>query len=156
MGEQLQQASGEFHITPWEALLREVRRSAYRTAWLDQRVDAEVQRERELVHEADESDRQVQAAELRRWLQESRRERMHFVRVAKTAVDAGLAERYVQSIEIEARLIARVLERSIGVLDLTFEQKQLVALELRDALSDVSTELQHRHTAVAALPKRTE
>jgi hypothetical protein len=156
MGERLQRASGEIGITPWEALLAEVRRAAYRTTWLDQRVDDEVSRENQLAHESEEDQRLGQAAEVRKWLAESRKERMHMTRVAKMAVDAGLAERYVQSIEVEARLIAKVIERSVGVLDLTYEQKQRVALELRDALADVSTELHERHSAVAALPKRTE
>jgi hypothetical protein len=117
-------------------------------------VDDERQREDELRHESELDAQREQAAELRRWLAESRKERMHMARVAKAAVDAGLAERYVQSIEIEARLIARVLERSIGVLDLTYDQKRAVALKLREELESVSIELQQRHAAVAALPKR--
>lgn len=155
MGRKLTEASGEIDLTPWDALLYEVRRTGYRTVWLDQRLDEEVTRERQLEHETEESDRRGQAAEVRKWLAESRKERMHLARVSKAAVDAGLAERYVQSIEIEARLIAGVLERAIGVLDLTYEQKRAVALELRDALSDVSTELHQRHGAVANLPRST-
>lgn len=155
MGQRLQQASGELPISPWDALLTEVRRSAYRSMWLDQRVDDERQREDELRHESEPNAQREQAAELRRWLAESRKERMHMARVAKAAVDAGLAERYVQSIEIEARLIARVLENSIGVLDLTYDQKRAVALKLREELESVSAELQQRHAAVAALPKRS-
>src|SRR5690606_15367344 len=113
LGEMLQRASGEYDVTPWDALLIEVRRAAYRTAWIDQRLEEEISRERQLTHEAGEAERLMQAAEVRRWLAESRKERAHLVRVSKAAVDAGLAERYVQSVEIEARLIAQVLERSI-------------------------------------------
>lgn len=154
MGQRLQQASGEISTSPWDALLAEVRRSAYRTMWLDQRLDDEVQRENELRDESELDHQREQAAEVRKWLAESRRERMHMARVSKAAVDAGLAERYVQSIEIEAKLIARVLENSIGVLDLTYDQKRAVALQLREELESVSAELQQRHAAVAALPKR--
>lgn len=151
LGEMLQRASGEYNVTPWDALLIEVRRAAYRTAWIDQRLEEEISRERQLAHEVGEAERLMQAAEVRRWLAESRKERAHMARVSKAAVDAGLAERYVQSIEIEARLIAQVLERSISVLDLTYEEKQRVALELRDALQDVTAELHARHSAVKAI-----
>lgn len=139
--------TGESPVTPWDALLAEVRRSAYRTSWLDQRINEEASRERELAHEAEEEHRFAIASELRKWLVESRRERMHLARISKAAVDAGLTERYVRGIEVEARLIARVLERAVGVLELTMEQKRAVALELRAALEEVTVELHERYVA---------
>lgn len=154
MGERLDTARGEVRITPWDALLLEVRRSAYRCLWLDQKLDDQISRERQLEHESTEQDRVAQAVEVRKWVETSRRERLHLARVAKAAIDAGLSERYVRSIEIEAKLIARVIERSLGVLELTEGQKREVALELRAALQDISVELQERHAAVAALPQK--
>lgn len=146
MGTKLRQASGELDVSPWEALLHEVRRAAYRAAWLDQQLDAEANRHAQLEHETDAADRWASAAEVRRWTEESRRERTHLARVTKTAIDAGLAERYVQSIEADARLITRIVGSAIGVLDLTPEQQLEVSAALREALREASTELHTRHT----------
>lgn len=145
MGTKLRNATGELDVSPWQALLHEVRRAAYRAAWLDQQLDAEAQRHTELVHETEQADRWASAAEVRRWTEESRRERTHLARVTKTAIDAGLAERYVQSIEADARLITRIVGRAIGVLDLTPEQQLDVSAALREALREASTELNTRH-----------
>jgi hypothetical protein len=145
MGTKLRNATGELDVSPWQALLQEVRRAAYRAAWLDQQLDAEAQRYVELEHETEQADRWAGAAEVRRWTEESRRERAHLARVTKTAIDAGLAERYVQSIEADARLITRIVGKAIGVLDLTPEQQLDVSAALREALREASTELNTRH-----------
>lgn len=145
MGTRLKNATGELEVSPWEALLHEVRRAAYRAAWLDQQLDAEANRAAQLEHEVETTDRWAGAAEVRRWTEESRRERVHLARVTKLAIDAGLAERYVQSIEADARLITRIVGKAIGVLDLTPEQQLEVSGALREALREASTELHTRH-----------
>lgn len=147
MGTQLRNATGEHSISPWDALLLEVRRSSYRASWIDQRVETEAAKERELVHEADDDQRRGQAVELRRWLDQSRKERTHMAKIAKAAIDAGLSQRYVQSIEVEARTIARVLGKAIGALDLTREQQQLAADVLRSEMHVVAEELHERHNS---------
>lgn len=145
MGTRLKNATGELSVSPWDALLLEVRRAAYRAAWLDQQVDAEASRSSQLEHETEDADRWAGNAEVRRWTDESRKERVHLARVSKMAIDAGLAERYVQSIEADARMITQVVGRAIGVLQLTPDQQLDVSQALREALREVSTELNIRH-----------
>lgn len=149
--------TGEIDMTPWDALLSEVRRSSYRAAYIDHRVADEDQRERQLKDEHDsEAARFDHAAEVRRWLDQSRKERTHLLRVSKAAIDAGLSEKYVHSIQIEAQLIVKVVERALDVVDLTYDEKEAVALEMRDALRDVSTELFNRHGLVPVTQGKVE
>lgn len=145
MGTKLKNATGELDVSPWQALLSEVRRAAYRAAWIDQQLDAEASHATQLAHETEAADRWAGSAEVRRWTEESRRERVHLARVSKMAIDAGLAERYVQSIEADARLITRIVGKAIGVLDLDSEQQLEVSGALREALREASTELNVRH-----------
>lgn len=138
--------TGKLDTSPWDALLTEVKRTAYRVAYIDHRATDEHNRESQLRHEYDtEADRREHNAEVRRWLDQSRRERAHLLKVSKAAIDAGLSERYLHSIQVEAEMIARVVNRSINVLDITYEQRELVAMEMREALMDVSAELYERH-----------
>jgi hypothetical protein len=41
--------SGELNVSAWDAITSEVRRSAYRAAWIDERIDLEAKRERALM-----------------------------------------------------------------------------------------------------------
>jgi hypothetical protein len=45
-------------------------------------------------------------------------------RTAKAAVDAGVAERLVRQVELEGRLVAEVLGRTLDRLELGPEQRQ--------------------------------
>lgn len=154
---------GELDTTPWEGILTEVRRSGYRAAWIDERVEQEAQAERELMAQADEWDdaekfKRVQLAqsrELREWVRLSREERSHGAQVARAAVSAGLSERYIESVQAEAKMIAGVLQRALQAAELTDEQWLAATAELRVALAEVGRELSARHAAVGGrIPER--
>ena len=98
----------ELNISPWEALLKSVRLSAGRVEWVDVQL-----REATMRNDGEES-----AAEVRMWLKESREERSHLAKVSKAAIDAGVAERLVRNIEMEGKLVAEVLGRTLDALDL--------------------------------------
>jgi hypothetical protein len=118
----------ELNVTPWEALLKSVRVAAARTAWVDAQLADAVRR----------NDGEPGAAEVRGWLKESRLERTLLARMAKSAVDAGVAERLVRQTELEGEIVAEVIGRVIDKLALSQEQRiaafdeahrQLLALE---------------------------
>lgn len=148
--------SGEANVSPWDFLLAEVRRSAYRSQWVDQRVEVETQHDRELGNRAAEWDdadkyermRMAQGRELREWIKLSREERAHGAQVARAAVSAGLSERYIESVQAEAQMIANVLQRALQAAQLSPEQWLDATEELRIALAEVGRELNERHASV--------
>jgi hypothetical protein len=146
LGQELRAITGELDISPWDALLLEVRRTCYRVAWVDQRVEAELERERQLEPDAGHfhEDVVMVRTEMKRWMAESRNERRHLARVAKAAIDAGIAAHIVRNAELEARTIAWVLGQSLDVLELDDDARGRAALALRRALEDVSTERRGR------------
>lgn len=101
----------ELNVSPWEALLKSVRLSAGRVEWVDAQL-----REATRKNDGEES-----APEVRMWLKESRDERTHLAKVAKAAIDAGVAERLVRNVEMEGQLVAEVLGRTLDALDLPAE-----------------------------------
>jgi hypothetical protein len=105
----------ELHVSPWDALLLATRLAAGRVAWVDQ----------QLVEATRAADGDAAGSTVRRWLDESRRERALLARTAKAAVDAGVAERLVRQVELEGRLVAEVLGRTLDALELTAEQRQV-------------------------------
>lgn len=118
----------ELNVTPWEALLKSVRVAAARVAWVDAQLADAVRR----------NDGGEAAPEVKGWLKESRLERTLLARVAKAAVDAGVAERLVRQTELEGEIVAEVLGRVLDKLGLPPEQRvlafdeahrQLLALE---------------------------
>lgn len=151
--------SGELQISPWDSLLTEVRRSAYRIEWIQARVEAEAERERNLARQEGEWDKirdyqmavMNQSRELREWIKLEREERAHGAAVARGAVSAGLSERYIESVQAEARMIANVLQRALQAADLTPEQWHAATEELRVALADVGRELQARHSGISPI-----
>lgn len=125
----------ELNVSPWDALLLSTRLAAGRVAWVDQQL-AEATR-------AADGDQSVAA--VRGWLKESRLERTLLARTAKAAIDAGVAERLVRQVELEGRLVAEVLGRTLDQLELTAEQRQtafayahaeLLQIEANDVTSD--------------------
>lgn len=118
----------ELNVTPWEALIKSVKLAAGRVAWVDIQLKEAVQR----------NDGNASSPEVRVWLKESRDERMMMARVAKAALDAGVAERVVRQVELEGEIVAEVLGRVLDKLGLPAEQRvlafdeahrQLLALE---------------------------
>jgi hypothetical protein len=106
--------SREENISPWDALLRATRLAANRVAWVD----------RQLAELVAANDGDVLSAPVRAGLKESRLERTLLARTAKAAVDAGVAERLVRQVELEGKLVAEVLGRTLDALELTAEQRQ--------------------------------
>lgn len=154
---------GELNVSPWESILTEVRRSAYRASWVDDRVEQEAQAERDLIANGDtwgDEDKFkrlqfAQSRELREWIKLSREERAHGAQVARAAVSAGLSERYIESVQAEAKMIASVLQRALQAAELTDEQWLAATGELRVALAEVGRELNARHAAVGGrIPER--
>lgn len=109
------QVAREEGISPWDALLRATRLAANRVSWVDL----------QLANAVAASDGDEATPAVRAWLKESRNERNLLARTAKAAVDAGVAERLVRQVELEGRLVAEVLGRTLDALELTAEQRQL-------------------------------
>lgn len=148
--------AGELQVSPWDAMLQEVRRSAYRVEWIQARVEAEAERERDLARQEGEWDKirdyqmavMNQSRELREWIKLEREERAHGAMVARGAVSAGLSERYIESVQAEARMIAEVLRRALNAANLSADQWEAATAELRVALADVGRELKARHEGI--------
>jgi hypothetical protein len=130
------QVAHEENISPWDALLRATRLAANRVAWVDL----------QLAEAVAASDGNQAVPAVRAWLKESRNERNLLARTAKAAIDAGVAERLVRQVELEGRLVAEVLGRTLDALELTAEQRQtafatahreLLALEASEGPSGI-------------------
>lgn len=155
-GPALRPWAGELNVSPWEAILGEVRRAAYRAAWIDERVNLDARRERSLI-ESDGVDFEkasdfelavrIRSEELRQWIEQSRKERAHLTKVAADAVRAGLSERYIDSLRAEARMIAQALTRALDAAELTAEQRAAASAALREALADMGPILAARQDA---------
>jgi hypothetical protein len=154
---------GELDVSPWDGMLTEVRRSGWRAAWLDERVEQEAQADRDLGAQADnfpdeEKYKRLQLAqsrELREWVRLSREERSHGAQVARAAVSAGLSERYIESVQAEARNIASVLQRALQAAELSDEQWMAATAELRAGLAEMGRELSSRHASMGGkFPER--
>ena len=150
--------SGELNVSPWDAILSEVRRSAYRAAWIDERVDLEARRERALI-DSDGGDFEkatdyeiavrLRGDELRQWIEQSRKERAHLTKVAADAVRAGLSERYIDSLRAEAQMIARALTKALDAADLDATQRARASEALREALAEMGPILAQRQDSMA-------
>lgn len=109
----------ELNISPWEALLKNVRLAAGRVAWVDEQLSQVVR----------SNDGDMNKPEVARWLKESRLERTLMAKMAKAAIDGGVAERLVRQTELEGQLVAAAVVAALDKLDfLTIEQRTL-ALE---------------------------
>lgn len=148
--------AGELSVSPWEAILSEVRRAAYRAAWIDERVNLEARRERALMESEGAGFEKmsdyviavrIESEELRAWIEQSRKERSHLTKVAADAVRAGLSERYIDSLRAEARMIAQALTRALDAADLSAAQRARASEALREALADMGPILAARQDA---------
>jgi hypothetical protein len=108
----------ELDINPWEALLKNVRLAAGRVAWVDEQLSEAVRR----------NDGDMNKPEIARWLKESRLERTLMAKMAKAAIDGGVAERLVRQTELEGQLVAAAVLAALDKLELSIEQRTL-ALE---------------------------
>lgn len=121
-------------MEPHEALLEEVRRTAGHVYWL-----------RDKIREMDDSDLWQYSkhdehgsryyATRSVWLELYQQERAHLVRVSKTAIDAGVAERAVRVAEKQAQLLASAISNILNDLGVSNDprapeivRRELVAL----------------------------
>jgi len=104
----------EEDISPWDALLREVKQAAGEVAWLQKKVS-------EAPDDASLLDPEGYAS----WLQQWREARKELVRTAKIAIACGIEERAVQIMEQQAMNIAMILNAALASLDLDPEQEAL-------------------------------
>lgn len=157
-GVTLKPFSGELNVNPWDAILSEVRRSAYRAAWIDERIDLEAKRERRLMESEGvdfekmsdfEIATRIRSSELREWIEQSRKERAHLTKVAADAVRAGLSERYIDSLRAEARMIASALTKALDAADLDSSQRARASEALREALAEMGPMLAARQESMA-------
>lgn len=139
----------ELNISPWEALLKNVRIAAGRAAWVDEQLDEAVRR----------NDGDMNKPEITKWLKESRLERSLVAKMAKAAIDAGVAERLVRQVELEGELVATAVVRALDALELTAEQRTLALevahRELLAADGDQTTTV-HGSKLYDDRPKRTD
>lgn len=106
---------GHDEVTPWQAILGEVRRTSRMVSWLDMKVsEAPTDEALLLTHdEVDESGTVVVKA-YAPWVAMRERERLHLIRASKMALDAGVAERLVAQVEYEGQMLATFI---MGVLN---------------------------------------
>lgn len=97
--------------TPWQALLDELNDLAGQVAWLNQKIGVVG------MVEGDDSIKPGGAA----WdwveMRDQRGDRM--AKVAKMCIDAGVAERMVQQVELQGALMMEAAKRSAKVLGLS-------------------------------------
>lgn len=124
-------------VDPHDALLEEVHRTAGHVRWLG-RIVAELQQgdlvwgvTKDGVERGDIVSLSEAAPNV--WLTLYHRERVHLVKVAKTAVDAGIDERRVRIAEQQGEIIVQVLRATLTDLgvDVTPEVAATVGKHLR-------------------------
>jgi hypothetical protein len=117
--------------TPTEALLEEVRWTAGHVQWLRERVQ-ELEQGALIWGITREMDKPLGpettfSATPAIWLELYARERRHLVEVCRSALQAGVEERRVRLAEQQGSLLAAVIRRILGDLDLSPAQQALVA-----------------------------
>lgn len=156
---------GELSLSPWDSLLLEVRRAAYRVGWIDYEIERLVGVEREVGErlkageygkgEAEDgeggqsgAERKVEdrlelaavRAEIKDWVKESRAERGHLAGVSDKAIRAGLNQRIVSQVQLEQQTITRVLYAGINAAGLSEEQRERALDAMRREIGAVSLE----------------
>jgi hypothetical protein len=122
-------------ISPADALLQEVHRTAGHVAWLGERIqsltpdDLVWSTAREVDKRATETPGidTTQAAVEHAWVRLYREERAHLAAVSKAALAAGIEERRVRLAESQGALLAGVIRAVLGDLDLTPVQLERAA-----------------------------
>lgn len=117
------QIAGELHISPWDALLVEVRRTAWRIAQYEEELSG--------AENAQEVAGDGRLAAVERL---SFRERQHGAKVAQMAIAGGVAERLVAQVEADGAAIAGVLKRTVERLGLASGDVDRARAILREEL----------------------
>lgn len=144
--------AAQLNVSPWDALLLAVRIAAGKVAYTE-KVLSEAADDRELDGRwaRDENgilvdptsgeplgvgafrDRSWWVAKNEYWTRE-------LAKVAKMAIDAGVAERLVEAQVLQVQLIARPLEKALTALGLSAEQETVARLAMRQELVAIETE----------------
>lgn len=111
----------ELNVTPWEALLQQVRMLAGQVAYLQQKVGW---LEREFG-----ADAIAPGGAAWEWVELLEKRGDRLARVAKMAIDAGVAERLVRQVELEAELMLKATTHALDAIGVTGDDKER-ALEL--------------------------
>lgn len=119
--------AGELNVTPWDALLIVLRRASHKAAWYQYQLG-----------KIDDDTSVLPGGDNFGLAREAERADALVARYAKTALDAGVAERLVQQYQVEGNVIAQVLMRTLRELQLNeadeerargIMSKQLLMLE---------------------------
>ena len=120
-------------ISPTDALLEEVRYSAGHVAWLRAKV-AELEAADLVWGITEEAERNAtefagvdvtRSATANMWLELYHRERKHLLDLVKTAISVGIEERRVRLEEAKGQVVAELIRRILGRLDLNDAQRDL-------------------------------
>ena len=101
-----------FGITPAEALQEEVERTVGGVRWLDDQV-----------RRAEYPEDLLPGGEFGEFVEWRAKERSHLVKVAVSAINAGVSQILADQMRVEATQIVQVLNRALGALDLSPEQE---------------------------------
>lgn len=137
-------------ISPTDALLEEVRYSAGHVAWLRAKV-AELEAGDLVWGVTEETEKNAsefkgtdttRSAAVNMWLELYFRERKHLLDLTKTAIAVGIEERRVRLEEAKGQVVAELIRRILGRLDLTDAQRDLSARvipeEFRRVMADMN------------------
>jgi hypothetical protein len=110
-------------IEPTEALLQELARTAGHVAYLDQQIAGWKLNTAEEIPPHQEQ-----------WMRVHMVERAHMTKVAKTALDAGVAERQIRLAEQQGMVLASAIEDILNRLALTPAQSALIPIVVPEVL----------------------
>jgi hypothetical protein len=127
-------------ISPTEALLGEVRRSAGIVQWLGEKLGMLEDRLPQMsqVHEFEKGGT-VYATDEAEWLRLYLAERQHLARVAKLAIDAGVAQEQVRLARTQASLVVMAIRTVLERLGLDESQQGLVPQVVPQVLRQLAT-----------------
>lgn len=119
-------------VTPWQALLTAVKIAAGRVAFIEAKLGT-AHRDEDLMPEG----------ELAWWVRQGEMWHDRMAKVAKMAIDAGVAERLVKQVELEAELMLKATQMTFAELEmdemtreraLGIMSRHLLALESAETL----------------------
>jgi hypothetical protein len=105
------------NVSPWEALLSEVRRSAGEVSWLDAKI-ADAPNDDALLSS--------EPGGFAPWVRMRNEARKHLARVAKMAIDGGVAEKLVAQVQGEAQQLGQMVLAVLMSKDLALTEEQIV------------------------------
>ena len=122
-------------VTPWEGLLQAVKIAAGRSAYCESKLAT-----------ATDDEELVPGGRLWEWVKLASEWHEKMAKVSKLAIDAGVAERLVRQLELEATLMLRATRLTLAELGLSDEQtehalgimsRNLLALEAEEVGAEV-------------------